>query len=155
MLTFVQFYSCSVPPRTLRDMTVDLEPCRVEVLEASGMMSVLEQWISACAGFVIVYSITSRASFESMQQCKEHIVRKKDKEDVPLLLLGNKCDLATQRVVSTAEGEKMADEIGAHFFETSAKTGANVQEAFQELVRLIRSEQMRDLVVKNRNCGVC
>ncbi len=140
---------------TQKELTVDLEPCILELREASGMSSVLEQWISAAEGFVIVYSVASRASFESVSQCEEQIVRKKGTEHVPLLLLGNKCDAEELRVVSTAEGQKAADEIGARFFETSAKTGANVQEAFVELVRLIRSDQMRDPGPRSRHCIVC
>eukprot|EP00268_Persea_americana_P004575 TRINITY_DN11467_c0_g1_i4.p1 TRINITY_DN11467_c0_g1~~TRINITY_DN11467_c0_g1_i4.p1 ORF type:complete len:101 (+),score=27.57 TRINITY_DN11467_c0_g1_i4:770-1072(+) len=47
-----------------------------------------------------------------------------------IMLIGNKCDLAHRRAVSTEEGEQFAKEHGLIFMEASAKTAQNVEEAF-------------------------
>ena len=48
-------------------------------------------------------------------------------------LVGNKCDLEKERVVTTAEGQEFADSIGVSFLETSAKTKINIDKVFEDL----------------------
>ena len=56
--------------------------------------------------------------------------------DIGLVLLGNKCD-AEPRVIQKSDGEKMADELGVKYFETSAMNGTNISESFQFLAEEI------------------
>ena len=85
-----------------------------------------------CAYFV--YQITNRESFENIsnwiETCKSSAQR-----EVLMVLIGNKCDLEEERKVSKEEGENLAKKYGISFYETSAKTGANVQEAFTESLK--------------------
>ncbi|KAI0297250.1 P-loop containing nucleoside triphosphate hydrolase protein [Multifurca ochricompacta] len=71
------------------------------------------------------------------------IMRVKDMESVPIILVGNKCDLEYERQVDTNEGQRVAHELGCRFVETSAKLGANVTETFLNLVRQIRDHNKR------------
>ena len=50
-------------------------------------------------GFVLVYSITAQSTFNDLQDLREQILRVKDTDDVPMILVGNKCDLEDERVV--------------------------------------------------------
>ena len=68
---------------------------------------------------------------------RDQITRVKGGFDSPIILVGNKYDLAVERNVTMHEGEDFAHEWGIPFFETSAKTGHNVQEMFLEIVRQI------------------
>lgn len=88
-------------------------------------------------GFIVVYSITSKESFKEVHDFRRRFLQVKDKDDFPFILLGNKCDLARERVVTTAEGEALAKEFGCPFKECSAKTKINIDEAFEEVVKIV------------------
>ena len=65
-------------------------------------------------------------------------------ENVRKILLGNKCDVEEKRAISTERGQALADEYGIQFYETSAKSGKNVEEAFFTLAKDIRNRQQSD-----------
>jgi small GTP-binding protein len=82
-------------------------------------------------GFLIVYSITMRDTFTDVNRFHDHILSVKGVEDVPLIVVGSKCDL--DREVPTSEGKTLAEKFDVPFFETSAKTRVNVDEVFFEV----------------------
>jgi GTPase KRas len=90
--------------------------------------------------FTGVFAITSRSSFEEIDVFREQILRVKDEDDVPMVLVGNKCDLQEERQVTSAEGQEKAKSFNCPFFESSAKTRVNVEESFYQLVREIRQK---------------
>ena len=100
-----------------------------------------DQYMRTGQGFLLVYAITSRGSFDEIVAFKEQILRVKDKDKVPMILVGNKSDLEPERQVTTGEGQDLARTFTAPFMESSAKTRVNVEEAFFELVREIRKDK--------------
>lgn len=99
------------------------------------------QWISFGNAFIIIYDVTKRASYDRARNFHHKILMVNDcdqKSQPPIILLGNKIDLVDQREIRTEEGEQLAAEIGATFFETSALTDTNITEAFVEITRQIR-----------------
>lgn len=64
-------------------------------------MAMREQYMRTGEGFLLVYSITSRQSFEEITTFQQQILRVKDKDYCPMVLVGNKCDLEGEREVFT------------------------------------------------------
>jgi len=106
-----------------------------------------EQYMRTGEGFILVYSITARESFEEINQFHQQILRVKDKDNFPMVLIGNKCDLEYERQVGMNEGRDLAKHLGCIFMETSAKQPINVDEAFYSVVREIRkyNKEQKDI----------
>jgi Ras-related protein Rab-5C len=78
---------------------------------------------------LVTYSITDHDSFDGVTTWMTTLNQHADPQ-ILLFLVGNKCDLDSERAVTISEAEAKAEEIGARFFEVSAKSGQNVQELF-------------------------
>ena len=106
-------------------------------------------------GFVLAYSIIAQSTFNDLPDLKEQILRVKDCDSVPMVLVGNKCDLADQRVITHEQGEGLARKFGnCTFLESSAKTKANVEAIFHDLIRQIaRTSTEPAKVVKKKRSG--
>jgi GTPase SAR1 family protein len=95
-------------------------------------------------GFILLYSVTSRTSFERLEIFHQHIRRVK-REPV-FILVGNNCHKAYAREVSKEEGHALARRYGCEFFEASAATAQNVECVFANLIRLLRQARIRNSV---------
>ncbi len=87
--------------------------------------------------FALVYSIISRGTFDELPDIREQILRVKDRDYVPMVLVANKSDLAEQRQVPEDAAQRMASRFGCALMNTSAKTREGVQFVFEELIRLV------------------
>merc|ERR1711990_655273 len=120
---------------------IDEEVALLDVLDTAGQeeySAMREQYMRTGEGFLLVYSITSRNSFEEISTFHQQILRVKDRDFFPVVVVANKCDLDNERQVGTHEGKDLAKHFGCRFIETSAKQRINVDEAFGNLVREIR-----------------
>jgi GTPase KRas protein len=120
---------------------VDEEVALLDVLDAAGQeeySAMREQYMRTGEGFLLVYSITSRQSFEQVMTFQHQILEVKKLDYFPIIVVGNKCDLEHEREVSKQEGEALARSFGCKFIETSAKSRINVDNAFYDMVREIR-----------------
>jgi Ras-related protein Rap-1B len=94
-------------------------------------------------GFLLVFSITSLSSLNELSEIRDQIIRIKDDPSVPIVLVGNKCDLEEDRAVSRGRAFAVSQSWGsAPYYETSARRRANVDESFRDLCRqIIRRDQ--------------
>jgi GTPase SAR1 family protein len=84
-----------------------------------------------------MYDVTSWESFHEVLDWKNEVDRNLD--DYKAILVGNKSDLAMERVVSTEEGQKIAAQLGIEHIEVSVRLDMNVNTAFEMLARNIIS----------------
>lgn len=138
---FVDEYDPTIEDSYRKQCVIDDEVALLDVLDTAGQeeySAMREQYMRTGEGFLLVYSITSRASFEEIPTFQQQILRVKDKDYFPVIVVGNKCDLESERAVRQQEGRDMAAHFNCKFIETSAKSRINVDEAFYNLVREIR-----------------
>ena len=124
-------------------MTIDDEAVMLEVLEylyGTQYWGLREANMQVGDGFVLVYSITAPDTFLYTSEIFEQICSVKQTCRIPVVLVGNKCDLTDQRVVTTEEGQALAAKCGPTclFMEASATQKKTVEKIFFDLVRHIR-----------------
>jgi Ras-related protein R-Ras2 len=103
-----------------------------------------EQYMRSGEGFLLVFSVTERSSFEEIYKFHRQILRVKDRDEFPMLMVGNKVDLEHQRVVWQEEAQQLARQLKVPYIECSAKMRMNVDNAFYELVRVVRKFQLSE-----------
>lgn len=138
---FVLDYDPTIEDSYVKQCIIDGDICKLEVLDTAGQdefSTMREQYMRTGHGFLLVYSVTDRSSLEEVVRLYKQIVRIKDRDEFPMILVANKCDLEQQRLVSREEGEGLARELALPYLECSAKYRLNVDQAFHNLVRLIR-----------------
>eukprot|EP01102_Stenamoeba_stenopodia_P018773 TRINITY_DN6949_c0_g1_i1.p1 TRINITY_DN6949_c0_g1~~TRINITY_DN6949_c0_g1_i1.p1 ORF type:complete len:185 (+),score=30.06 TRINITY_DN6949_c0_g1_i1:302-856(+) len=114
------------------------EEYTAEILDTAGQdeYSIFHtQYSIGIHGYVMVYSVASKSSFDLVRVLNDKILNACGTEKVPRILIGNKSDLPVEnRQVSREEGQACANELGCAFIECSAKHNENVEAAFQLLI---------------------
>jgi len=138
---FVEKYDPTIEDSYRKPTEIDGQACMLDIMDTAGQeeySALRDNYMKTGEGFVLVYSITTRSSFEQTQKLRTHILRiKNDQSDFPMILVGNKKDLETERQVKEEEGRALADKWSCSFIETSAKTNTNINETFINLVKAI------------------
>uniref|UniRef100_A0A7M4FKH9 small monomeric GTPase n=1 Tax=Crocodylus porosus TaxID=8502 RepID=A0A7M4FKH9_CROPO len=134
--TFIEKYDPTIEDFYRKEIEVDASPSVLEILDTAGteqFASMRDLYIKNGQGFILVYSLVNQQSFQDIRPMRDQIIRVKRKfwtifikniryEKVPVILVGNKVDLESEREVSSNEGRALAEEWGCPFMETSAKT---------------------------------
>ncbi|KAG2197020.1 ferrous iron transporter B [Mucor mucedo] len=113
---------------------------KVEIMDTAGQdeYSILSSHhASSMNGYVLVYSISSKSSFDMIKIIRDKILDFTGLETVPCVIVGNKSDLNIQRQVTTQEGLDLAQSWNCPFVETSAKHDENVSKIFDSLIATI------------------
>ena len=139
---------------------IDTEICKgkeFKILDTAGeedYQNMLDQWISLASGFILVFSIVDRETFEALES-KLKRIEKNDAMKLPIVLVGNKCDLKDQRTVSEQEAQEFAKKFGAVYYETSALNdlNGNVKTVFQECGAMILKKGSNKDVAKSKCFG--
>ena len=130
-------YDPTIEDSYRKQVEVDGQQCMLEILDTAGteqFTAMRDLYMKNGQGFVLVYSITAQSTFNDLQDLREQILRVKDSEEVPMVLVGNKCDLEDERVVGKDQGMMMARQFGScTFMETSAKAKIGVTDVSIEV----------------------
>jgi GTPase KRas protein len=139
---FIEDYDPTLEDSYRKHVTVADDECLLDIYDTAGQedfSAVRDQYMRTGDGFLCVYSVTHYASFAEVASLHDHILRVKDSEEVPFVLVGNKCDLEANREVPKEKGMELANKLKCKFLESSAKERINVTESFFELVQAIKA----------------
>ena len=112
---------------------IDDIQCQLEILDTAGQddyQTMLDTWINSADGFILVYSIDNKDSFESTKTRYDRIMKLKANQKVSIVVVGNKCDLEEKRQVTREEVESYCNENKIYFLEASALKTINIKETF-------------------------
>jgi len=135
---------------------IDDIQCQLEILDTAGQddyQTMLDTWINSADGFILVYSIDNKESFESTKSRYDRILKLKAGQNISIIIAGNKCDLEEKRQVSREEVEKFCKNHKISFLETSALKIINVKEAFLYVSRGLLQYQFPEKYKKEEDVG--
>merc|ERR1712062_46540 len=141
---FVTDYDPTIEDSYQKQCVIDGTVAKLDILDTAGQetfSAMREQYMRSGEGFLLVFSLSDRRSFDELGKMYQSVLRVKDRDEFPMLVVGNKADLDRNRQVSRQECENMAKQLKTPFIECSAKNRINIDQAFYELVRLIRKFQ--------------
>ena len=114
----------------------------------------MDMWISFGDGFMLIFAINNKETFDLMKGKRDRVLYGKKGVKYPMILVGNKQDLANERQVSYNEAKDLADSWGITYIETSAKTNYNCKEAFEILAKDIIKFKNELKIKKNKKRNV-
>ncbi|XP_033181268.1 ras and EF-hand domain-containing protein isoform X3 [Mastacembelus armatus] len=128
----------------MKTLIVDGEPVLLQLWDTAGQerfRSIAKSYFRRADGVLLLYDVTCERSFLNVREWVD-MIEDVSQEDIPIMLVGNKCDLRQEAVnsVSTSYGEKLAMTYNTLFCETSAKDGSNILEAVLHLARQVKKQ---------------
>ncbi|VDO04620.1 unnamed protein product [Rodentolepis nana] len=126
----------------IRTIEVDGKKIKLQIWDTAGQerfRTITTAYYRGAMGIMLVYDITQPKTYYNIKHWLRNIVDHAN-SDVEQMLLGNKCDMESQRQVTKEEAQEFARQNNIDFFETSAKEGENVIAAFTQLARCIKQK---------------
>lgn len=138
---FCEDYDATIEDSYRKTIQVDGKIEQLEIVDTAGQeefFSLIDGWIRDSDGIILVYDVTNPQSFDELSYFYERIVQCKDTEDVPLVIVGNKCDLEPK--VSQLQAEMLSLEWKCPLIFASAKNRIHHESCFYEIVREINKK---------------
>ncbi|ELT91873.1 hypothetical protein CAPTEDRAFT_94885 [Capitella teleta] len=134
---FVDSYDPTIENTFNKNLKINGHDYTLELIDTAGQdeFSIVPQSYSMnIDGYVLVYSVTSKKSFDVINVIHDKLLDMTGKSHLPMVLVGNKTDLRMERVVSQEEGRRLATSWKAAFLEASAKENQKVVDIFHTMI---------------------
>lgn len=134
---FVESYYPTIESQFSKSIRYKGQNYNIEILDTAGQdeYSIInEKHLVGIHGYLLVYSVTSRYTFDMISIVMDKILNYTGSDHVPAILVGNKSDLHMQRQVTEEEGKELAAKLKCGFVETSARHNDNITRSFELLV---------------------
>ncbi|XP_052008897.1 EF-hand calcium-binding domain-containing protein 4B isoform X2 [Xyrauchen texanus] len=131
---------------SVKTLTVDNSQVALQMWDTAGQeryRSITKQFFRKADGVVVVYDITNEQTFTAVRQWLAS-VQDGAGENIPIMLLGNKTDLNTQREIPLGTGEKLSKDFQLIFYECSAFSSHNVMESMVHMARVLKEQEDRE-----------
>ena len=134
-----------------RQFNIEGHSIKAQVWDTAGQeryKAITSAYYKGAKGAFVVYDITRKGSFESVERWVNDLISSGDKK-ITILLIGNKCDLEEQRQITKEQGEEKAAKLDLAFLETSAFSGQNLDKAFEMMVNEIYKKFHEEMLAEN------
>lgn len=128
----------------IKTIELDGKRIKLQIWDTAGQerfRTITTAYYRGAMGILLVYDVIDEQSFQNIRNWIRNI-EQHAADNVDKILVGNKCDMVSEKVVETARGQALADEYSIKFFETSAKSNINVTEAFTAIAKDIKKRLM-------------
>lgn len=148
---FLSSYDPTIEDSYRTTININNQDIILNILDTAGQeefYALRDQYMRSGDGYIIVFSITSVTSFLEVNAIKEQLNIVLDTDNntlIPIILVGNKCDLEEYRQVQSSDAQRLAEEWRVKYFETSAKNKTNINRIFEELVYLIEANNQTNI----------
>jgi Ras-related protein Rab-1A len=130
----------------LKMVSVNESVIKLQIWDTAGQdrfRAITKNYYKGAHGIILLYDVTNTQSFNNIKNWISQI-KENTTEKVKICLVGNKCDMDGNRKILYEDGEKLAEENGIKFIETSAKNNLNVEETFKYLIEEIYSYHAKE-----------
>lgn len=142
----------------IKNITVNSQKVKLNIWDTAGQerfKTITSTYYKGSHGIVLVYDITDKESFNNISNWVIEVKRNAG-TNIVMLLIGNKCDMESDRSVTVKEGQDLAKTLGVSFMETSAKTDVNIRETFNVLAKQVHemlpdSQRFDEKVINTAN----
>lgn len=161
---FVEDYDPTIEDNYRKQICVDHKPLVLDIMDTAGQeeFNMLEdQWIRMGEGFLLVFDVMDSSSVDICEEKYTKILRQKEMDNVPVVMIGNKIDLLKKRNLTSTpaidKAKALVQKWGScvTYMETSAKNGTNVTECFEEGIRSVRKWRQTQEVSVKPSTGWC
>ena len=122
-----------------KQFNVEGHSIKAQIWDTAGQeryKAITSAYYKGAKGAFVVYDITRKSSFESIDKWVSDLTAAADKK-LTIVVIGNKCDLEDQRQITKEQGEEKAGKLEVAFMETSALSGENLDKAFEMMINEI------------------
>merc|ERR1712072_1444975 len=137
----------------IKTIEIDGKVIKLQIWDTAGQerfRTITSSYYRGAHGIIVVYDVTDHETYDAVERWMTEIDRFAGPE-VNKMIVGNKCDMVSKKQVDYAEAKGYAGGLGINFFETSAKDNQNVEQAFLDLTRDIKTNMSQKQIAATPN----